>query len=372
MPEIVPVELTLPSGRWYTLYQRGWDDADDDSLAFLGRGHRVFAFPTPDELAAWAGAHHNHHLGVSVLWDAVRGRFLSQFEPADADRYDLVAAGYDRAASAATRELVADLLHQLGIDLSADPVSDLLPRGGSLTGLPVDAEQGPARVKDVPWEWVLAQVEAGVGWPDDTAADPAYVPHEHALPLESVAPGVEALWLGLGGVGALTLVHRAEDDEVDFLGNGTTLLAAGTAEALSAYVESAPLRSLPSWARALREGADDLDYEPYEDNVVDLDELGSLIGPDVDREGAQTLLAAWPLVEDLAAWLGLEQVHAAFDESCPLGRFFVRDLLDLSSGSLHVRGRLAETDLTAARDQWARCVDALAAKVSWVDEPEVS
>ena len=72
MPEIVPVELTLPSGTWVTLYQRDWDDADDDSLAFLGGDDAVYAFSSPEALTSYVLSSDDHHLGVSPLWPAVR------------------------------------------------------------------------------------------------------------------------------------------------------------------------------------------------------------------------------------------------------------------------------------------------------------
>lgn len=333
MPDIIPVELTLTSGRWYTLYQRGWDDADDDSLAFLGRGHQVFAFPTPDELAAWAGAHEDHHLGVSPLWPEVRARFPSAFEPAAADHYDLVAAGYQHAASAATREVVSDLLHQLGIDLRADPVTD--------------------------WHWLLARIDAGVDAPPP--GRPA-APEPVVTTLDEVAPGVEALWLGLDGSGGYTLVHRDDEGGTRFLGGAGTLVAAPTTEALSAYVRTAP--PTEAWLAALR--GRDVDYEPYEDNVVDLDELGGRIAPGLDRADAQALLATWPLLHELATWLGVVEVHAAFTESEPLGRFFVRDLMNVSSGVAAWHSRLADADLRPVRDQWENCLAALSRRISWL------
>ena len=122
----------------------------------------------------------------------------------------------------------------------------------------------------------------------------------------------------------------------------------------------------PSRWQALR-GRDDVDFEPYEDNVVDLDELGRSLGPGLDREGAEALLGARQLVQELAIWLGLDDVTSAFDEDQPLGRFFVRDLLDLVTGSIRASGRLREVDFESVTASWQACVSDLASRVHWVD-----
>jgi hypothetical protein len=188
-----------------------------------------------------------------------------------------------------------------------------------------------------------------------------------AVPLEEVAAGVESLWVGLDDAGAHTLVVRDDEAGWVFLGAPGGVVAAGSAAALMAFVchGQDPLLDTEPW-QPLR-GRDDVDFEPYEDNVVDLDELGRSLGPGLDREGAEALLGARQLMQELAIWLGLDDVTAAFDEDQPLGRFFVRDLLDLVTNSINAPDRLREVDFEAVTASWQSCVSDLASRVHWVD-----
>jgi hypothetical protein len=176
------------------------------------------------------------------------------------------------------------------------------------------------------------------------------------------------LWLGLDGQGAFTLASDDGDGGAAFLGEPGELWAATTPHGLAAYVAHAPdgfLDVAPWWA--LR-GRSQLDYEPYEDNVTDLDELAGLLTPRLDRQGAQDLLGAWGLLRQLADWTGADDVVAALEEDAPLGRFLVRDVLDVSAGSVVAAARLADVDLDAVRQAWLDCVATIAARVVWVDE----
>ena len=360
MPEIVPVELTLPSGSWVTLYQRDWDGADDDSLAFLGGDDAVYAFATTEELSSYAGGNDDHHLGASPLWSAVKRRYSGDFTPAPEDRYDL------RAPSERGQEMLAELLVYLRMevpegDWSMHPLAKALPQSQIpvYTGADYRLPDGGTTL----WEWAVSEVNARVGNPPSAEASSLVL----AMPIEEVASGVESLWLGLDHGGAHTLVVRDDEDGWRFLGEPGRVVASASAVGLMAFVshgQDAALDSEP-W-RALH-GRDDIDFEPYEDNVVDLDELGRSLGPTLDRDGAAALLDARPLVQELATWLGLDEVTAAFDEDQPLGRFFIRDLLDLVSGSTTASGRLREVDFEPITASWQACVSGIARRVHWVD-----
>ncbi|MEP6667238.1 MAG: hypothetical protein ABJA81_12395 [Nocardioidaceae bacterium] len=305
----MPVEFTLPSGTWITLYQRDWDDADDDSLAFLGGDDAVYAFPSAEALTSYVGANDDHHLGASPLWPAVRRRFSGDFVPAPEQRYDLT------TINPRGQQMLAELLVYLRVevpegDWSRDPLTLGLP-GPSYTGLP--AEEGPPqRVLGgrTLWDWAVAEVDARVGSPPSAEVSGLVL----AIPVEEVAPGVESLWLGLDEAGAHTLVVRDDEAGWEFLGGPGRVVAAGSAAALLAFVSHSvdPALDAQPW-RALR-GRDDLDIEPYADNVIDLDELGRSIGPELDRGGASALLDARPLIQELATWLGFDDVVWVFDE----------------------------------------------------------
>jgi hypothetical protein len=362
VPEIVPVELTLPSGTWVTLYQRDWDDADDDSLAFLGGDDAVYAFPSAEALTSYAGGNDDHHLGASPLWPAVKRRFRDDFTPAPEDSYDL------RKPTERGQEILSELLVYLRMevpdgDWRMHPLQRALPQNPS--HLPVYTG-GDYRLPDggtTLWDWAVSEVDARVGPPPSADVSALVL----AMPIEEVAGGVESMWVGLDDAGAHTLVVRDDEAGWVFLGQPGRLVAAGSASGLMAFVchgQDALLNTEP-W-QALR-GRDDVDFEPYEDNVVDLDELGRSLGPGLDREGAEALLAARQLMQELAIWLRLNDVTAAFGEDQPLGRFFVRDLLDLVTGSTSASGRLHEVDFEAVTASWQACVSDLASRVHWVD-----
>lgn len=360
MPEIVPVEFTLPSGTWVTLYQRDWDDADDDSLAFLGGDDVVYAFPSAQALASYAGSNDDHHLGASPLWAAVQRRFSGDFAPAPEERYDL------RRINPRGQEMLAELLVYLRVevpegDWSRNPLTAGLP-GPSYTGVP--SEEGPRDLGGrTLWDLAVAEVDARLGAPPSAEVSALGL----AVPIEEAAAGVESLWLGMDEVGVHILVMRDDEAGWQFLGEPDRLVAAGTAAGLLAFVSHGvdPALDAQPWS-ALR-GRDDVDIEPYEDNVIDLDELGRSIGPELDRDGAEALLDARPLVQEMAAWVGLDDVIRALDEDQPLGRFFVRDLLDLVGGAAGATLRLQDVDFEPVIASWQACVSELASRVHWVD-----
>ena len=357
----MPVEFTLPSGTWVTLYQRGWDDADDESLAFLGGDDAVYAFPSAEELSSYAVSEGDHHLAASSLWDDVHRRSRRQFEPADEERYDL------RVPGARAQDMLAELLVYLRLEVpggnwDAEPLAHLMPER-SVYGVPM----GPPNLRPTGgttiWDLAVEEVDARVGAPPTARASGLGL----GAPIEEVAPGVESFWLGMDDAGAHTLVVRDDEDGWRFLGEPGRVVAAASTAGLMAFVshgQDAGLDTEP-W-RALH-GRDDVDFEPYEDNVVDLDELGRSLGPGLDRDGAGALLDARPLAQELATWLGLDEVTAAFDEDQPLGRFFIRDLLDLVVGSTSASGRLREVDFEPITASWQACVSDIASRVHWLD-----
>ncbi len=360
MPEIVPVELTLPSGTWVTLYQRDWDDADDDSLAFLGGDDAVYAFPSAEALTSYAGTSDDHHLGASPLWPAVQRRFAGDFVPAAEERFDL------RRINRRGQAMLAELLVYLRMevpegDWSRNPLTAGLP-GPSYTGLP--SEEAPRDLGGrTLWDLAVAEVDARLGPPPSA---PVSAPGL-AVAIEAVAAGVESLWLGLDDVGVHTLVLRDDEAGWQFLGEPGRLVAAGSAAGLLAFVSHGvdPALDAAPWS-ALR-GREDVDIEPYEDNVIDLDELGRSIGPELERGGASALLDARPLIQELATWLGLDNAVSAFDEDQPLGRFFIRDLLDIAGGDARAISRLQEVDFDPVTASWQTCVSDLAGSLHWVD-----
>jgi hypothetical protein len=363
VPEIVPVEFTLPSGTWVTLYQRDWDDADDDSLAFLGGDDAVYAFPSAEALTSYVLSSDDHHLAVSPLWPAVRRRSRGDFTPTAEDSFDLT------KPTERGQGMLAELLVYLRMevpegDWSQHPLAAALPQPPSY--IPLLYIGADYRLPDgglTLWEWAVSEVDARLGAPPSTDASGLL----SAVALEEVAAGAESLWIGMDDAGAHTLVVRDDEAGWLFLGEPGRLVVAASTASLLTFVSRGvdPALDVATWA-PLR-GRDDVDMEPYEDNVVDLDELGRSIGPGLDQGAAAALLDARPLMQELATWLGLDHVVRAFDEDQPLGRFFVRDLLDLVTGSVNSPGRLRGVDFESVSANWQSCVSDLASRVHWVD-----
>ena len=362
MPEIVPVELTLPSGTWFTLYQRGWDDADDDSLGFLGGDDAVHAFATADELSSYAVSNDDHHLGASPLWPSVRRNSRRDFIPGPEDCYDLT------RPSTRGQDMLAEILVYLRIeppagDWNAEPFASSLPAGASVYGVPLAAPDPRPTGGRTIWEWAVAEVDGRVADPSRAAGSAPGL----ATPIEDVAAGVESLWLDLDGAGMSTLLVRDEEAGWRFLGHPGVVVAASSTAGLAEFVRDSGDSALEAAPWSSLRGRDGVDFEPYEDNVVDLDELGQQLGPALDRAGAAALLEARPLVQELAIWLELDDVVSAFDEDQPLGRFFVRDLLDLVGGSRTASERLQEVDFEPIAASWQACLVTVASRVHWVD-----
>lgn len=369
-PAIVPIELVLSSGRWFTLYQRDWDDADDDSLAFLGDGDQVFALPSAGQLATYVGgAPVGHHLAASALWAEVPHRTRSSFEPAPGDRYDLtvdVGAGRPSPETSAAKAMLVELIYFLGLDglvarIATDPLADVL-RIPRFEGMENSSREAPRDRRD-PQLIALDEVERQVGPPGKGAS---IIAVESMIALEDAAPGVEALWLGLCGDGAHTLVRRDDDNEWAFLGRPGQLAAATSVEALAAALQTGADPRVAGAPWAALNGLESVDCEPYEDNVVDLDELGALIDDNLSRSTATALLDAWPLLAALLLWTGGPEATRPLDEDQPLGRFLVRDVIDISTGTA-AAGRLATVDLDEVRVAWEAAVAFVYDRAAWLE-----
>jgi hypothetical protein len=302
----------------------------------------------------------DHHLGASPLWPAVRRWSRGEFVPDAEERFDL------RTLNPRGQEMLAELLVYLRVEVpegswDRDPLATGLP-GPWYLGMPSEESfRRPDGVRSV-WDWAVSHVEARLGSPPS-----AELSARGSIPIEEVAAGVESLWIGMDDTGANTLVVRDDEAGWLFLGEPGRLVVAASPSDLLAFVSHGvdPALDVATWA-SLR-GRDDIDVEPYEDNVIDLDELGRSIGPGLDRGGAGLLLDARPLMHELATWLGLDDVIRAFDEDQPLGRFFVRDLLDLAGGEARASWRLQDVDFEAVTASWQACVSDLASRVHWVD-----
>ncbi len=410
-PELRIVEMVMPSGTWYALHQRGWDDADDESGPFLARAGELYVFGGPGALLAWCAATDDvdHELADSPLWADVSELTAVV---ADEDRYDLTWPGVpaegpvpleavpDLHRCAAllddllvALDLVADSggedgdgqapdpdLHELW---HADELLDLLYEPEHLDGALSGHRRG--RLADVLRAHaaaVVRLVERRLTLPEPATTGRAPVgpapavaePLDVAVPLENVA-GVETVWVGLGANAFYTLREIASGgDAPAYLGSGGRLLGAPELAGLRRWLGTAPARDgshdlsgVPGWDALVADPAA-VDLEVYDDDVFDLAEVRDRIRTDLDVAGADAMNDAWLLLADLADWGGWDDVRDALEADQPVGYVLSAVLPEVVTGDPRGARRLAELDLAAVRVAWDTVLDAVAARVDLVAE----
>ena len=339
-PPIIPVELILPSGRWFTLHCPGWyDDVADVDGPFLGLQSRVYAFPSPAELAAWCASAPRwaHDLGAGARWDYVQTWPAERFEPGPAGRYDLrepapgdTARVFEDLLTATTLESATAVPAEFDALVAGDapaPPEPASPEPASPEpaspepASPEPAPPEPARPEPAPPEPAQAEPrrtdELGAWWSDQIGAidaalgpppDPKTAgPDDPLLPAQ-LSP-VRVVLIGLTEQDVLTLARRPgpwSPGPPAFLGTPEALIGAAEPEDLRAVLAtgSAPgHEDTPGWATLL-ESLDVVDLEPAGTDVIDVaDVVEDLTYPMVET-GVDAFRRGYELVEDLVAWSG--------------------------------------------------------------------
>ncbi|HSF27188.1 MAG TPA: hypothetical protein VLC50_06670 [Actinomycetes bacterium] len=214
-------------------------------------------------------------------------------------------------------------------------------------------------------EWLdaLAALDAALRW----VPGPPTLPRVVSVSLEELVPEVEVLWLGAAERGGFTLMAGADpmsDLPARFLGRTGTVELYADVEALRAYLsDGAPrLPGVPSWHRLVDAGRV-VDLTPYEDNVIDLDELGATLHR-LTPTVADQLLRARLLIVDLADAVEAIDVLDRLADG-PLARLFDRDLPVLAEDPRRAADRIAALDADLLGAEWAELVKALASRLSW-------
>jgi len=301
-PPIVPVELLLPDGRWFTLHCPGWYDEDADvDGPFLGMQNRVYAFSSPAELAAWcrAAPRWTHDLGSGARWDYVSTWPVPRFEPTAADRHDLRAP-----APGAAARVLEDLLTatDLESDIAVPAEFDALLAGDTT------AEPAAGTSSHELTHWWTGQVEAvqaSLGPPPDPATAS---PDDPVLPAQ-LSP-VRVVLIGLTELDVLTVARRpgpwSPGCAPAFLGTTESLIGAADSESLQALLATKTTpghEDTPGWA-ALLDALHVVDLEPVDSDVVDVaDVLEDLTHPMVETS-VEAFRRGYELVADLVAWSG--------------------------------------------------------------------
>ncbi|MDO5454328.1 MAG: hypothetical protein Q4F37_04975 [Corynebacterium sp.] len=89
---IVPVQLSLTEGDFYTLWAPTWKEHGSQWQAFLGDDTHVLLFHSPAELLTFLDSGAEHDLRTHPEWEAFAARDADRVIPADDDVYDVVGA----------------------------------------------------------------------------------------------------------------------------------------------------------------------------------------------------------------------------------------------------------------------------------------
>lgn len=379
-PELVPIELVLPTGTWVTLWQPGWAGEEAAGPPFLGAGDVLHAFSSPRALAAYvagdapddlressgwqdAGTWPPADFAPRVTYDLTRTAALAQSLDEDGEGGDVLAHAWS----------CATVLDDLAVHVDAVPAYEddavyeaFLGDPATVAGSRRRGERSSvAEVVRQEWPRLVGQIALRVVEPAVAAAVAA--PPATAAALEDLVDA-EVLWLCLDGIVGYTVRMRPdlERDPV-FLGEPGELLLATEVEDLRALLAGGSVEAFPGarpWPEVVAAGAD---LEPYEDAVTDLDAIGDAIAAGPDADLAATLLEVQLLLLDLADWCGLDAVRSELEADRPLGRFLVAVAPDLAAGERAAAGRLAATDTDALAAAWTACVHALAGQVRLLD-----
>jgi hypothetical protein len=218
------------------------------------------------------------------------------------------------------------------------------------------------------WMGALQVLERHVRW----VGEPSIGGTPGATPLEAVVPGVEVLWIGADGSAGYTLcawADPANDQDTRFLGRDGQVVAWTEPAELAAYLRdgASPMPGVPLWHRLTDT---EVDLEPYEEAVVDFDELGDRIGVAMTDADARELARGASLLRDLAVAVRAEETLAALEPDRPLGLFLARDLPDFSSNPVAAQRRLRDTDLDVVGEDWRDAVADVASRIAWREGPD--
>ncbi|MDO5031174.1 hypothetical protein [Corynebacterium sp.] len=87
---IVPVQLSLSEGDFYTLWAPKWRQSGSEWQAFLGDDEAVLLFHTEAELLCFLESGKNHDLKDHPKWEAFENKPADRVAAAERDQYDLV------------------------------------------------------------------------------------------------------------------------------------------------------------------------------------------------------------------------------------------------------------------------------------------
>ncbi len=171
--DLLPIRLSLSAGDRYTVWAPRWRDAGDEWEAFLGKDEDLYAFESVADLVAFVRSDIDNDLVDHPAWKDLTSAHAHKFEPAEDNRFDLVAVE-ELVSEKPTEESVNALASTLAIVSSIGAVCELAavskffngnPNLGTVSG-GIDHFTGKAGLK----RWHSIAEVIGRSWDDVLSA----------------------------------------------------------------------------------------------------------------------------------------------------------------------------------------------------------
>ncbi len=171
--DLLPIRLSLSAGDRYTVWAPRWRDAGDEWEAFLGKDEDLYAFESVADLVAFVRSDTDNDLVDHPAWKDLTSAHAHKFEPAEDNRFDLVAVE-ELVSEKPTEESVNALASTLAIVSSIGAVCELAavskffngnPNLGTVSG-GIDHFTGKAGLK----RWHSIAEVIGRSWDDVLSA----------------------------------------------------------------------------------------------------------------------------------------------------------------------------------------------------------
>ncbi|HEU0191895.1 MAG TPA: primosomal protein [Mycobacterium sp.] len=196
--DLVPIRLSLTAGDRYTVWAPQWRDSGDEWEAFLGRDDDLYGFESPADLVAFVRTNTDNDLVDHPGWTRLTQAGAHRLDPADRNRFDLIAVE-ELLADKPTEKALKALAGTLSMVSSIGSVCELPAVTKFFNGNPslgtlasgIDAFTGRAGRKrwnaigeiiGRHWADVLDAIDAVVATPDVDSAMSARAADELAQP----------------------------------------------------------------------------------------------------------------------------------------------------------------------------------------------
>lgn len=352
---IVPVEMELTSGTWYTLWAPNWIVRGEKWQAFLGDDENIFVFKSPAEVLAFIESTNKHDLIEHPKWAGFAKDKATKVVPAASGKISLVDLPNRLADRPSYENTLAvtrgfDLLQSLGTVLGIGSIGKWFKSYSILHNTRRGAEHyasqngmeewsGVGRTVLDKWVEVTDAIEDDLKHPeiDSAAVDSAQKRIDEALdarekkaaerkkkedeaaadadPYDSTIwaqAGIDPIRITMNGQYVYTL-RCYLDNKPLFLGRMGQINTFPNSRALVRWLIDAPehdLEDLSTWGDILTvANSGELELEVHESNQYSFNGLREDIAKNVDAVDSDQLARAYELLADAADWAGDDGVN---------------------------------------------------------------